>query len=240
MKHHRLIAILAFGLLLALVPAQVSLAHRPYFEQKDISYREPWKIDAPTISTAIYATLESTDDVDYFTFYAEADQLILLSLTIPQIEGQDLFAPAMALLGPGLPESTLPERVERPDGTGVYLLPPLTGPAETFFEPFSRTSYWERQEEYVIAPVEGAYVAAVWHPQGEIGRYVFVIGDEERPGGDLTFPLKMGDYWTPVGTPPSPTSTVRIILWAGAGLGLLSVLAVFWVRIRKKRVPQQA
>ena len=29
---------------------------------------------------------------------------------------------------------------------------------------------------------------AVWDDKGQVGRYVFVIGDREIPGGDLAFP----------------------------------------------------
>jgi len=37
----------------------------------------------------------------------------------------------------------------------------------------------------------------VWHPAGETGRYGFVIGDKERPGGDVAFMSKLRAYWTP-------------------------------------------
>jgi hypothetical protein len=50
-------------------------------------------------------------------------------------------------------------------------------------------------------------VVAVWHPEGQVGRYTFVIGDKERRGGDPAFPIKMRRYWTPVPAPtPTPTS----------------------------------
>jgi hypothetical protein len=212
-------------------------AHRPYFEEQDIGPEAPWPIDDPTISTALYATLESAQDVDYYAFRGEAGQTILLALTIPQIEGQDLFAPTMALLGPDLPAVDLPARIERPQGSGALLLAPDPGPAPTFFEPFSRTSYWDRQEERVPLPAGGTYTVAVWHPEGEVGRYVFVVGDRELPGGDPTFALKMRTYWTPVGTPTG--------LWqpwwpAIAGVGVVflagALLALWWVhraRLRK-------
>ena len=77
-------------------------AHRPYFEEEDIAAAEPWQIDDPTISTVVYATLESAADVDYFAFDGRQGERILLEITIPQIEGQENFAPMMALLGPGL------------------------------------------------------------------------------------------------------------------------------------------
>jgi hypothetical protein len=70
--------------------------------------------------------------------------------------------------------------------------------ATSFYEPFSRTAYWTRQEEYVVAPENGSYLVAVWDEKGQVGMYVFVAGDREVPGGDPAFPLKMRDYWNSV------------------------------------------
>ena len=47
-------------------------------------------------------------------------------------------------------------------------------------------------------PVGGQYVVAVWHPDDQVGRYTFVIGEKEKLGGDLAFPLKMRSYWAPI------------------------------------------
>jgi hypothetical protein len=51
---------------------------------------------------------------------------------------------------------------------------------------------------YVKLPANGSYSVAVWDDRGQVGRYVFVIGDREVLGGDLAFPLKMKDYWKPI------------------------------------------
>jgi hypothetical protein len=218
-----------------LVAALVSIgavpvwAHRPYFEEQDIGPEAPWPIDDPTISTALYATLESAQDVDYYTFQGQAGQTVLLALTIPQIEGQDLFAPTMALLGPELPAADLPRQVNRPQGSGALVLAPVPGPAPTFFEPFSRTSYWDRQEERVSLPADGRYTVAVWHPDGEVGRYVFVVGDRELPGGDPTFALKMRTYWTPVGTPTRPWQTWWPAIVGIGGVLLTGALLTIWL-----------
>jgi hypothetical protein len=194
---------LLLGLLLASTLVSSALAHQPYFEEKDIEAGNPWEIEDPSISTALYATLDSRSDVDYFSFEGRAREVILLEITIPQIEGQENFAPTMALMGPGLPEADLPDEIIVPEGAGALIIEPLTGPAPTFYEPFSRTSYWERQEQRVILPAGGRYVVAVWHPEGEVGRYTFVIGEKEKLGGDLAFPIKMRSYWTPVKAPPA-------------------------------------
>jgi hypothetical protein len=206
----RLYPTLVLVLIAMFILAARAAAHRPYFEEKDITAAAPWPLDDPTISTVVYATLENGSDVDYFAFEGRAGQRILLEMVIPQIVGQENFAPIMALLGPGLPAAALPAMVERPAGSGALLLPPPSGPASTFFEPFSRTSYWERQSQRVTLPADGRYLVAVWHPEGEVGRYGFVIGDKERPGGDLAFGRKLRRYWVPVSTPtPAPLATTK-------------------------------
>ncbi|MEZ4769220.1 MAG: hypothetical protein R2844_12440 [Caldilineales bacterium] len=193
------------AVVLLLATASAALAHRPYFEEGDIPASAPWQIDDPTISTVVYATLDARADVDYYTFEGKTGQRILLEITIPQIAGQELFAPAMALMGPGLPAGQLPNRVDNTAGQGAVEIAPVTGPAETFYEPFSRTSYWERQSERVTLPEDGQYTVAIWHPRGEVGRYGFVIGDKERLGGDLLgLGSKMRSYWTPVPEPTEP------------------------------------
>ena len=192
---------LVLGLLLAGTLASPALAHQPFFEEKDIEAGNPWEIEDPSISTAIYATLDSRGDVDFFSVEGLAREVILLELTIPQIEGQEGFAPVLALMGPSLSDADLPNLVRVPDGAGALVIEPPQGPAATFYEPFSRTSYWERQEQRVTLPETGRYVVAVWHAEGEVGRYTFVIGEKERLGGDLAFPLKMRSYWTPVEAP---------------------------------------
>jgi hypothetical protein len=198
---------LTIAILAAAVLAFPVLAHQPFFEEDDITPNAPWEITDPTVSTAIYATLGTSNDVDYYAFEGNAGDVILLAMTIPQIEGQDDFAPTMALFGPGLPDLDAPSRVVRPANEGALLLPPPPGPATEFFEPFSQTSYWERQEQRVSLPADGDYVVAVWHDGGDVGRYVFVIGDKERLGGDPAFPLKMKSYWTPLPASEDERST---------------------------------
>ena len=50
--------------------AQPIFAHQPYFEDVDSTPPNPFKINDPTLSLALYATLESPKDVDYFAFSA--------------------------------------------------------------------------------------------------------------------------------------------------------------------------
>lgn len=186
------------ALMIVLLIASPVFAHQPFFEDRDFTASAPYRVANPTVSTAVYAALTSKIDVDYYAFEGRRGQRILLAMTIPQIDGQKEFAPTMALMGPGLPAAELPSRVMLPRGAGALIIPPPDGEPTTFYEPFTRTSYWERQEQRVALPANGRYVVAVWHPQCQIGRYTFVIGDKERLGGDPAFPLKLRRYWNPL------------------------------------------
>lgn len=214
----RIVGVLLAVGLVALFSAP-ALAHQPFFEEKDIPPDHPWEIADPTVSTAVYATLDSPSDVDVFAFDGRAGQEVYLSIVIPQIPGQEEFAPTMALIGRGLPEGRdgWPATVSWAEGEGAEVIPPPEGAPSTFFEPFTRTSYWERQERTVLLPADGSYRVVVWHPRGGVGRYVFTVGRAERLGGDPAFMAKLRRYWTPVGAPlPGPPVGV-VLLWTALG-----------------------
>lgn len=190
--------LMAVAVLLAggvfLTPAPV-VAHQPYCEEDDLTLDTAWGIRDANVSTAFYGTLEDDTDVDYFTLEAAADQRVYLSITIPQIEGQADFDPVIGVFGPGLPDEGVAAHSFRPAMAGGLLL--ASTEATEFYEPFGGRYYWDRQEAIVALPEAAEYVIAVWHPEGEIGRYTFVYGQREVMGGD--YGCNSGDYWTPVG-----------------------------------------
>ncbi|MEM7531715.1 MAG: hypothetical protein AAF639_06050 [Chloroflexota bacterium] len=187
-------------------------AHQPYFEDNEFTFSAPYFVPDATISTAVYADLDTgvadgISDVDYFAFQGVAGQRVLLAMSIPQIEGQDYFAPEIVLMGPGLPATILPASIQMPagDNIGAVVIADPNREAPIFFEPFSRTRYWDRQERYVPLTEDGDYLVAVWHPNGQRGRYTFVIGEREIRGGDPNFVSKMRTFWQPLPPAQQPT-----------------------------------
>ena len=184
------------------LPAASAFAHQPFFEDGDLTPATPLRVADPQVSTALYATLDRPGDVDFFVFDGRAGVGVELGMTIPQIAGQEEFAPMIGLIGPGLPEfdgQSLPDEESQQlikAGDGLLILEPVS--ATSFYEPFSRTSYWRRQRETVTLPADGLYTLIVWSADDALGRYALVVGDREIPGGDLRFPLKLPVFWTPV------------------------------------------
>jgi len=73
--------------------------------------------------------------------------------------------------------------------TGVVVVESVTG--ADFFEPFTQTRYWGRQELDLNLPEGGTYRLLIWNPHGKTGKYVLDTGTEEVFGVEdlLRFPL---------------------------------------------------
>ena len=201
--------VLFLTLLTAVFAFEAALAHQPFFEDTDSTAGAPMLVGDPEISTALFSTLERSGDVDFFTFSVSARQTVEIGMTIPQIEGQDQFAPYIGVIAAGLEGDSIP-------GLPADALPLVSGQegaivleaadATIFFEPFSRTAYWQRQRRRITFPVQGEVKVVVWHPQGSAGRYALVVGQREVSGGDPAFARKLKEYWTPVILQPSAES----------------------------------
>ena len=100
--------------LAALATPNVAQAHQPYCEFADLTPENPWAVPDATVSYAYFGNLYPAPDVDYFTFDASEGQSVLLSLSIPAIDGQEEFDPVIAVFGPGVDSEEaleLPARV---------------------------------------------------------------------------------------------------------------------------------
>ena len=211
------LALLLF-VLLSCLPAQ---AHQPWCEFADLTAARPWQVPDATISYAYFGNVYPAGDVDYFRFEAEAGQSVLLSLSIPAIPDADIFSPLLAVFGPGV-EGDLPADapLSRPVNHGAMLLPLGDAPVH-WFEPFSRRWFWNWDDYFFRAPQTAAYTVALWHPQLEIGRYSFVIGQREVFGGQPDCFASFGAYWTPLQPGENPyrdTSTEMLSVSHSPGL----------------------
>lgn len=148
-------------------------AHRPLFVPGDnTTPEEAVEVQDPAISWAIYSEL-AQGEVHYYRLELAEETEIFAQITSP---ANNPFKPTLTLLGTGLPDADgLPLTI--PPGMGAISLE--TGDfIDSHFEPFTQTRYLlgpELRER--LAP--GSYYLAVWHPEGQPGRYALAVGEEE-------------------------------------------------------------
>lgn len=194
-KDLSMVALLLMIVFLLVVNLSVS-AHK-YLGTESLRTRDnPVMVPDHQVSWAAYEELKKEDQVDYYGFEAEKGEEIYASLIIPKIERLSDFEPELALIGPGLPKETdsevssegLPLDVREDEG---FFVKKYNGDEnEVFFEPFTQTSYWERQVIRRKASQDGTYFVAVWDTEKETGKYTLAIGEREDfgPGDILDYP----------------------------------------------------
>ena len=205
MKSYKLfVALNGLVVLMLMFVSGVSHAHQPYCETADLTPMNAWQVPDSEVSYAYFGNVYPADDVDYFTFDAVADQEVLISLSIPDIEGQEDYDPVIAVFGPGIEgELELPNRVTAPNGQGGMMIP-LGEEPEYWFEEFGRQYYWNWENYFFQAPQNATYTAVLWHPEERLGRYSFVIGEREEFGGDMECMQSLATFWTPLVAGESP------------------------------------
>ena len=207
MRTNQIIGILLVSMLLAL-SAPLALAHQPVCEFADLTADRPWQVPDAAISYAYFGNVHPAGDIDYYQFRAREGQPILLSLSIPAIPDIKVFSPLLALMGPGIPAPPtppdLPADLQVPPGQDAVIIP-IGNTPRYWFEPFGRRYYWNFDDVYFTAPQTADYTVALWHPNGEIGRYSFVIGQrEDFTGSDMDCFASYGEHWTPLSKDSSP------------------------------------
>jgi hypothetical protein len=163
-----------------------ALAHVPLDTSGSASKKEPIFVEDHQISWAAYNQLEQAGDVDYYSFKAEQDEEIYFSMVIPLIERYQNFKPDLALIGPALENdyaSYDPDYINSilklESDENIIIVRDDNDNPDTFFEPFTRTSYWKRQEFSTAAPAAGTYYLAVFSGNENPGKYTLAIGRKE-------------------------------------------------------------
>lgn len=146
----------------------------------DRPFRLPAGVEAPQ---AIYGSLSSAGDGDYYAFTAPADAA--LNVTLIVAEGCDGFRPAMAVIGPGL-TGTVPSAADGPPPGAPA--PPVGGGTVivagdewgTLVAPEADVTV--RTGPRLGLPLTGgAYRIAVYDPAGGSGAYALVLGGDLLP-----------------------------------------------------------
>jgi hypothetical protein len=242
------VSAILLSLLLCIQIAAPASAHKPIFESGGETIETALEIPDPLVSYAIYAQFEpGIPQIQYYEFQLEAGHSLNFQMLIPVIDGLEEFAPAVLLVGPGLPapdaesssiidEFTIPLRTT--DGVALWSYVWAENVEE--FEPFTQTTFWERQDVELTLAEAGTYYLAVVVPEGAInpggsGKYVLAPGLEEDFG--------LSDYVA------IPVDWVKArVFWEQSLLFyllptfvvLLAGLALLWYRIRSSDSPGSA
>lgn len=202
-----------------LIPLSSASAHRPLWGEQ----YGPIEIPNLRTSFAVYRDF-ATDQMDVYIFEGTAGQDLHAGIQIPSVGGLEEYGVTVALFGPDLPEadlSTLPP--DHPKDLGTLVFPSIV--SADFFEPFTQTNYWGRQEIDLTLPANGTYYLLVWHPVGQPGKYVLATGRTEDFG--LTDLFRFPVWW------------VRVHIFFGHGpwlalAGAFIVLAAVLLGFRKR------
>jgi len=168
---------LVFGLLVFLIlPIIIPsiAAHVPISAQDGETLETAYYIEEPTKSWVIYSNLHEGAEPQYFAFNIEAGMRIRMMLAIPIHSDPNAFQPSIALMGPGLSNSSsIPSYLEIPESAGVMIFDSES--ATLAYEGFTPTSFYEMIQLEILAPLTGEYYFAVYEPN-EGGSFSVALG----------------------------------------------------------------
>lgn len=171
---------------LAAISAGLLQAHKPISNTgtADESSRAI-QIEDPAVSYVVYHEVTPQTPRVWLKLEVEARYSLYVSLGVPVIERLEDYRPALAVIGPGLPEVELPFDTPAEMGGVVFTTDSVTDPS-FFHEPFTGTDSWIYVEEYVRLPQTGTYYIVGYHPLDTPGKLWVAPGRKERWGlGDI-------------------------------------------------------
>ncbi len=179
---------------------QMAEGHKPLetHGSSNIDFTNAQEIPNHRISWAIYEELSGSDNANYYKFTANKGERLYAQVSIPKLEKFFTFMPSIAVVGSNLTASSLERgyysvrEYAHDSGDLPFTVP--TGmraivvdyngpiPSSEFYEPFTQTSYWERQEIIINSlPSPGTYYLVVFDKSlmQEAGKYTLAIGEIE-------------------------------------------------------------
>jgi hypothetical protein len=235
---------------------QMANGHKPLevVDDSNNNFTTAKEIPNHRISWAIYEELTGSNDIHYYKFAAKEGERLYAQVSIPKLEKFSAFAPTIALVESDLTATNLESgeysvrEYAHDTGDLPFAIPsgmraividyngPI--PSSEFYEPFTQTSYWERQEIVINSlPSDGTYYLVVFDRSlvQDAGKYTLAVGEIEDfslldfftiiPSAWLNTKLFFEDY-------VSPTIAISLLVALPA---LVAVLLVKRVKRRRRR-----
>lgn len=157
-----------------------NFAHAPIISNMsgaDISNAIP--INDIQISQVLYKVFEKDSSFVWLTFQAKKGENLYFQVGTPKTDKYKELKPAVAIVGPGLPEtSSFP--FEIPDGMGAILFESSDTP-QAFYEPVTDTNSWIHITKTITLPETGKYyIVGYFPPNGQAGNLFIAVGKIER------------------------------------------------------------
>jgi hypothetical protein len=159
-----------------------AMAHRPIGIGGEIGLNadQALVVDDIAVSQVAYRKISADMPQLWMAFEAKAGERLDAQLGIPAIDGLENYRPSMAVVGPGLPNNTLPFDIPR--GFGAIVFDGNAEEAELFYEPFSDTNSWILGNLELNLPASGQYFVVAYHPDGVDGKLWIALGTLEKFG----------------------------------------------------------
>ena len=170
----------------AVLAASGAWAHKPVVINGGPTTAETaYVIEDVDVSQVAYHEATPAQPTLWFTFEVEAGKELYLQLGVPKIDRYADLRPAMALLGPGMPElENVPFEV--PAGYGGVVYSMVGVEPEVFNEEFTGTESWQFPAETPTVETGGKYYLVGYLPEAESGKFWVAVGTLERFGfGDI-------------------------------------------------------
>lgn len=187
----RWVVALAFGACLV-ASDRPALAHQPsgFDAQRSVT------LDDPLLSYALYGEIKDGGDVFEILVSPKTPVALPIEVLVPRRDELAEHRPIFAIVGPGLPAPTEPQRAllprALPDGMGVILGSAGPDYRESIFESFTRRVFWTNGVTAYVLPA-GDVRIWIWAPRKTTGNFVIGIGVEEA---GIDFGNVLGNWGT--------------------------------------------
>jgi hypothetical protein len=165
-------------LVLAWFPQELH-AHRPVFAKNAAtSPKTAIPLTEPQVSQVVYREITEKSSQIWLSFDVPEDFELYIQIGVPVIGRLEEFRPAMAVVGPGLPDRDMPFETPKATGAKVFTTNKVLEP-RLFHEHFTGTKSWILRSETVSLPQAGRYYLVAYSPEKQTGKLWLSIGNKE-------------------------------------------------------------